>query len=100
MLFDENAESIGARTKQHAESTFDYYNRSSRKDIKPIKDVLEQWFTHIPDAARNDLRQRFRSRNDPQHRAALFELFIHELFTRIGYSLELHPVTEGSTRPD
>lgn len=100
MLFDENPNSIGTRPKQHLEPTFEYYNRSARADIRVIKGVIEGWFARVPESAHNDLRQRFRSREDAQHRAALFELFIHELFTKIGYSLQFHPEIEGTTHPD
>lgn len=99
-LFDENPVSIGTRPKQHLESTFDYYNRSARGDIRAIREILETWFARVPEHAQNDLRQRFRSSEDSQHRAALFELLIHELFSRLGYSLEFHPDIEGTNHPD
>ena len=99
-MFDENPVSIGIRPKQHSESTFEYYNRSLRTDIRVVKQVIEEWFAHIPDSAQHDLRQRFRSRKDSQHRAATFELFLHELFTRIGFSLQFHPEINGRGHPD
>lgn len=99
-LFDENAPSIGNRPKQHLESTFEYYNSSARRDIREIKATLEAWFQRVPEGARNDLRRRFRSPEDSQHRAALFELLVHELFTKIGYSLIFHPDVQGATHPD
>jgi hypothetical protein len=100
MLFDENVESIGLRPKEHTESTFDYYNCSARSDVGKIKQLLESWFSHLPQSAQMELRSRFRSPIDSQHRAAIFELLIHELLINLGYSVELHPQTKGNTHPD
>ena len=43
-LFDSNIETIGDRAKGYAEPVFEYYNRSTRKDVVRVKQVLEDWF--------------------------------------------------------
>lgn len=99
-LFDDQIESIGARPKHYLEPTFDYYNKTARSDIRNIKTVLERWFEVYPNAGRDDLRARFRSRIERQHSAAFFELFMHEFLRQLGYQIELHPDVGTSTHPD
>jgi hypothetical protein len=99
-LFDPNPESIGTRAKKYAESTFEYYEHSARRDIAQIKTVLEDWFAHFPAASRRDLHQRFRSGSDRQHYGAFFELYTHELLLRLGYTAEVHPDVPERTHPD
>src|SRR5947209_3331771 len=37
-----------------AESLFDYYNRSSRSDIRTIRHMLEGWFSRVLQPAKHD----------------------------------------------
>lgn len=61
---------------------------------------LEQWFDRYPDSSKNDLRARFRKRGH-NHGSAFFELFLHEVFRRLGLSPEVHPEPQrGHGRPD
>lgn len=76
-------------------------NGSARPGICAIRELLEQWFEHLQDDAKADIRARFRSRDDVQHQSAWFELFWHELMRRGGYDLEIHPtVANVTTNPD
>jgi hypothetical protein len=86
----------------NAEPEFGYLNRSARPAASTIRDILELWFSHYPPVAHEDLRQRFRSPIDVQHRAAFFELFLHEVLFRLGYEMELHPKLrdDADKRPD
>jgi len=62
---------------------------------------LESWLQRFPDFARARLRGRLRSDNNREHEGALFELFLHELFTRLGCSLEVEPeIADANTTPD
>ena len=97
-LFDSNIETIGDRAKGYAEPVFEYYNRSTRKDVVRVKQVLEDWFARFPKDT--DLRQRFRSRIGRQHQGAFFELYLHELLTRLGYTVDAHPQVDEPTHPD
>jgi hypothetical protein len=99
-LFDAKVETIGDRPKAYAEPVFEYYNRSARKDISRVKEILEAWFTRFPEDAQVDLRQRFRSRIGRQHQGAFFELYLHELGTKLGYTLSAHPEVDEPTHPD
>lgn len=62
---------------------------------------FDSWFDKFPLEHQKDLRERFRSDDDQNHGGAFFELFLHELLTRLGFSLKVHPeITGASTRPD
>jgi len=99
-LFDEKTESIGVRPKNYLEPTFDYYNRTARKDIQKIKAVLEMWFASYPEDGQADLKARFRARTESQHQAAFSELWVHEVLRQLECRVELHPDVGSSTHPD
>jgi len=62
---------------------------------------LEGWFKHYPAAHRLDLVRRFRSKKQKQHNGAFWELYLHELFHKMGYDVQIHPTLEGiHTHPD
>jgi hypothetical protein len=99
-LFDKDAESIGVRPRNYLEPTFDYYNRTARKDIRKIKEVLESWFASYPESGRSDLRARFRSRIESQHQAAFTELWVHEILRQLECEVQVHPDIGSNTHPD
>jgi hypothetical protein len=85
----------------YSEPKFGYLNRSGRLAFHAIRAALENWFCHYPEPHRKDLRERFRSPNDTNHRAAFFELFLHELLLRLGHRIEIHPRVHGTAKqPD
>jgi hypothetical protein len=100
MLFDE----IGGtetRPKNERESIYRYYNSSARAPVAAARDVLQGWFDSFPFEAKADLLGRFKSPIDSQHRAAFWELYLHELFSGLGYTLEPHPTLPDSPKhPD
>ena len=66
-----------------------------------IRNKLEAWFKKYPLEHQKDLRERFRSTDNYNHRGAYFELFLHELLTTLGFSLTIHPEISGTRkRPD
>ncbi|MFY9909394.1 MAG: hypothetical protein WCF22_15525 [Candidatus Sulfotelmatobacter sp.] len=100
MLFDE-IERTETRRKRERESTFGYLNSSARTPMTAARAVLEQWFDSYPESGMADLRARFRSPIDAQHQSAFWELYLHELFSRLGLTLEPHPEIQGSrNHPD
>jgi len=85
----------------YAEPMFNYLNRCVRLECKRIRNLLEQWFKNFPSEFQNELRTRFRSKDDRQHLAAFFELYLHELLSKSGFSVEIHPVVNNkATHPD
>lgn len=100
MLFDQ-FERTETRTKRNGESDFSYLNSSAREPLAAAREVLEQWFAAYPEGGRADLRARLRSPNDAQHQSAFWELYLHELFSQLGFTLEPHPQMEGTpNHPD
>ena len=66
--------------------------------MQPARDELERWYARFPDRD-GDLRSRFRGR-DSSHDGAFFELFLRELLSRLGFSVEVHPTLKKGSRPD
>lgn len=94
-LFDE-LERHDTEPAQNSESEFAYLNRSARAEANQTRQMLEVWFSHYPDSEKSELRSRFRSDIDSQHRAASFELFLHELLLKLGYRVTPHPTVPGN----
>lgn len=87
--------------KLYAESIFDYLNRSARLEYKRIRNLLEQWFEGFSSEVQDELRARIRSKDDRQHLGAFFELYLHELLSKSGFSVEIHPtISNRATHPD
>lgn len=85
----------------HQEPHFPFLNRVSTPYWAEIRCLLEDWFDRIALDERTDLRARFRSSDDRQHVAAFWELYLHELFIRLGFTVRLHPEILGqTTTPD
>lgn len=83
------------------ESSFQCLNDYDWPGATCIRNSCESWFKKLPIdiEVREDIRARFRAKDNQNHEGALFELFLHELFTRLGCSLEVHPeVADG--QPD
>ena len=70
------------------------------KEANGIRKKIESWFTRVPESAKSDLRSRLRSNDDRVHLGAFFELFLHELFVRVGYKVDVHPKLESGNTPD
>ena len=99
-MFDQ-VERTETRLKRENESTFSYLNVSARVPMTAARQVLEHWFAAYPDAGKDDLRARFRSPIDSQFKSAFWELYLHELFSRLGFRLDPHPDIDGSSNhPD
>jgi hypothetical protein len=96
-LFDEIV-GVDDGPARYAEPSFPYWNRSARRDINHVRIVLEEWFREYPPEHAADLRGRFRSSNDVQHRGAFFELFLHAMLRRLDCAVEVHPELPGTTK--
>jgi hypothetical protein len=84
------------------ESHFVFLNRSARKEINQVRELMEDWFSRYPDTQQEELRVRLRSEIDRHFLSAFFELYLHELLIRLGYHVEVHPEVsiESGKRPD
>jgi hypothetical protein len=84
----------------HAEGMVAFLNRSGSEYFGSVRDVIEEWFSHIPVAAQADLRGALRA-DGRQADSAFWELYLHEAYLRSGYSIEIHPeLPNHTTHPD
>ncbi len=98
-LFDDVART-DTSPQLYREDTFAFLNRVSGVLWDRIRGELELWYEPFPDEDR-DVRARFHSGDPSQHFAAWWELYLHRLFCRLGFEIEVHPTVEGSAgRPD
>lgn len=99
-LFDD-FERSDASPQSESEDNFTFLNRSARPYFAEVRRMLQEWFARYPEEHALELRGNFRSRLPGQHWAAWWELYLHELFTRLGYELAIHPQLPDSARtPD
>ncbi|NRT13571.1 hypothetical protein [Flavobacterium sp. 14A] len=95
-LFDKTNEYIEGSSSNNGNS-FNNYHKSNRFDMKIIRDTLEGWFSKYPEVEKNELKIRFKKDFD----SAFFELFLYELFKKLGYEILIHPKLKNSKkRPD
>jgi hypothetical protein len=81
----------------HNENTFDYYDRSARKDVTAVRKVLNEWFDNYPKIEQHELKSRFKK----TFSSAFYELFIFSLFKSQGFEIVIHPIIPNSKkRPD
>lgn len=85
----------------HQEARFAFLNRVATPFWGEVRRVLEEWFANVSPDDCVDLGTRFRSSDDRQHVGAFWELYLHELFTRLGFTVRLHPtLPDNTTTPD
>ena len=80
---------------------YPFLNRSSWPVCDRARTLCEDWFSRYPTDGSKDLHRRFTSRRDEDHRSAYFELLLHEVLTRLGGKVTVHPSVPGTTKkPD
>lgn len=95
-LFDKTTEIIVGPSSNN-ENSFNYYHKSNRKDIQIIRETLEKWFSEYPELEKLELKNRFKKDLD----SAFYELFLFELFNKLGFNIEIHPkLKDTNKRPD
>ena len=100
MLFDDRKRTSFV-LKRWAEPDFTFLDRSGHPIEARVRALMNEWFKEYPESARADLRGRFRSKDHGQHVGALNELFLHALFRRLGYGVDVAPVgPDNVSRPD
>lgn len=82
---------------KHNDNTYEYYNNSARTDMSKVRDTLERWFYNYPEEEKKELKSRFKKDFD----SSFYELFLHELFCKLGYNITIHPDLPSSPKkPD
>ena len=100
LLFSE-MERTDPGPRRYGEDSFSFLDRVDQRYWECIRSELESWFAEYPDEEKADLRARFRDKSPAQHYAAWWELYLHRLFSRLGFRVDVHPeLAEVSGRPD
>jgi hypothetical protein len=98
-LFD-NFDRIDACPARHDEDRFAFLNRVDQPYWQRMRDELERWYADFPDQERGfDLCKRFRRPEPNQHFGAWWELYLHRLFRRLEFDIEVDPPVSGG-KPD
>lgn len=98
--FDEIDRS-GAEPASHLIGQFDYLNASGRPEAAAVRTLIDGWLADYPTADRPEMVRRLRSRDDVLHRSALFELMLHALMRRQGFTIvEIEPQLPNGKAPD
>ena len=83
------------------ERLYPFLNRSAWLICDRARTLCEEWFSRYPEDHRRDMRRRFTSSRDEDHRGAYFELLLHEILVRLGATVTVHPkLAATSKRPD
>lgn len=93
--FKRTSKAIG----KNLECTYDYINNSAKEDVSLLREILECWYSNYPKNEKFDLLKRMKKYETFDD--AFFELYIHELFLKMGFFLTAHPKMLCSpNRPD
>jgi hypothetical protein len=83
------------------EDSFAFLNRVGSSYWAEVRRILDEWYSRYPAEERPALRRSFRSPLPGQHWASWWELYLHELFIRLGYRVTIHPALPDSPKsPD
>ena len=80
---------------------FDYLNTSARPAAERVRTLVDRWVTEYPREHRTKPVNRIRSRDDTRHLSAVFELSLHALLKKRGFSIvDIEPTMPNGTQPD
>lgn len=90
------------RKRRYDEAQFAFLDRVRQPYFERERAWYEAAFDRYPQDrdARKDVRSRFRSTDVAQHKAAAWELYQHELWSRLGWELTPHPTSPDGKRRD
>lgn len=83
-LFEE-VERTNSSPAAYNEDSFSFLNRAAGPYGQRVRTVLDDWYAVFPDTSA-DLWQRFRKPDPKQHYAAWWELYLHHIFTNLGFA--------------
>ncbi|MCT4369068.1 hypothetical protein CLG85_001420 [Yangia mangrovi] len=91
----------GQEPASHLIGKFDYLNTSGRPEADAVRALVDQWLADYPASHRPEMIRRLRSRNDILHSSSLFELMLHALLLRQGFTVvEIEPALPNGRSPD
>lgn len=97
ILFEEKIRTDKKPSKYSDPDIFGYLDRTDDEEAEFIRDILNSWFINYIDSDKDSLKKRLMK----SFESTFYELFIHELFFKQGFTLTAHPTVAGSTnKPD
>lgn len=82
------------------EGRYRFLDRVDDPFFAQVREVLNGWAARYPTEALPALRARLLGTDPIDAEAAGWELMVHELFVRDGWTAQVETATEGGTRPD
>jgi hypothetical protein len=86
--------------RDHGEPQFAYLNRSARPQFEMARRRVDEWFSRLCPGLKGGVFQRLRSGDDQEFDAGFWELYLHELFTRLGYEIACEPTLPNGRKID
>ena len=91
----------GDRSRRYSEPGYSYLHRSSRREATQVRALVSSWYENYPSEQRARFARRFCVEDDSGHLATFFELYVHELVSRLDSTPEIHESDDSATRkPD
>lgn len=100
MFVFEPAERLDLDPARHGESHWSYLNRSARPEFSRARDQMNQWFSGLCDDLQPGVRARLLSGSDHEFASACWELYLHEMFVRLGYDVTCEPILPSGRKID
>jgi len=99
-LFDDRVREDAAY-KRTAETMYEFLDRVSIPELAFPRSMLDTWFERWPADDREALRSRLMAKDRANFNGAFWELYLHELHARLGFTIERDPDLPGlRTHPD
>jgi hypothetical protein len=86
--------------RDHGESQFGYLNRSARPQFETARRRVDEWFSRLCPGLKDGVFQRLRSGDDQEFDSGFWELYLHELFARLGYKITCEPTLPNGRKVD
>lgn len=83
-------------------SEFEHLDQTAGDVADRARALMDQWFSRLPASAQPQIHERFRNAATRTHRGAFFELYVHELATRLDYDVTVDIGNDAASerRPD
>ena len=96
-----SGERTDASPSKHAESTYAFLCRVAGPVWDQCRALIDGWLAAYPAEDRVGLIKRLKSGQDRVFTSAFWELYLHEMYRRSGWVIEVEPEIAGvTTRPD
>jgi len=73
----------------YSASAYERLNLSRGEPARRVREMLDEWWLHLPEAARTQIRERFMDSAPAVHLGGFFELYIHEILRRVCSEVEV-----------